>query len=44
MEKKKREANNDIHTDAGDSLCMGEKKTSERGAALVHLYWGTGFP
>lgn len=25
-------------------LCIGEKKTSDMGAALVHLYWGTGFP
>lgn len=26
------------------SLCIGEKKTSDMGADLVHLYWGTGFP
>lgn len=26
------------------SLCIGEKNTSDMGAALVHLYWGTGFP
>lgn len=30
--------------EAGDSLCIGEKNTSDAGAALVHLYWGTGFP
>lgn len=26
------------------SLCIGEKNTSDTGAALVHLYCGTGFP
>lgn len=26
------------------SLCIGEKKTSDMGAALVHLYCGAGFP
>lgn len=36
---------NIIGTDIKEySLCMGEKKTSDMGAFLVHLYWGMGLP